>query len=50
MALVMYENTTQKFVMLSPAEASHCTFILMRFLDFARGDKNPIFLSAPLSC
>ncbi len=42
-----------RFIGIDFAEASHCFFLfkpLKRSLDFARDDKNPIFLSAHLSC
>ncbi len=42
-----------RFIAIDFAEASHCSFLfthLMRSIDFAWDDKNPIFLSAPLSC
>ncbi len=41
-----------QFIGIDFAEASHNTFIhyLMRFLGYAREDKNPIFSSTPLSC
>mgnify|MGYP006919529695 FL=1 len=42
-----------RFIGIDFAEASHCSFLfntLKRSLGFAWDDKNPIFLSAPLSC
>jgi len=42
-----------RFIGIDFAEAFHCSFFfnpLKRSLDFARDDKNPIFLSTPLSC
>jgi len=41
-----------RFIRIDFAEASHYTFIhyLMRFFDYAWDYKNPIFLSALLSC
>jgi len=42
-----------RFIGIDFAEASHCFFLfnpLKRSIDFAWDDKNPIFLSASLSC